>query len=130
VGNPSNFARLMDLYDNSLEKIRQEVVGYHFNDEETRQFMREVYQQHGYTLDPHGAIGYGALRDYLKDKPELTGVFLETAHPAKFIDVVEETIPAKVTIPANLQQAMAKEKTSVPMAADYEALKKFLISRA
>jgi threonine synthase len=130
VGNPSNFARLMDMYDNSLEKIRQEVVGYHFNDEETRQFMREVYQQHGYTLDPHGAIGYGALRDYLKDKPELTGIFLETAHPAKFIDVVEETIPAKVTIPANLQQAMAKEKTSVPMAADYEALKKFLISRA
>ncbi len=130
VGNPSNFARLMDMYDHSLEKIRQEVVGYRFNDEETRQFMREVYQQHGYTLDPHGAIGYGALRDYLKDKPELTGVFLETAHPAKFIDVVEETIPAKVTIPANLQQAMAKEKTSVPMAADYEALKKFLISRA
>ena len=130
VGNPSNFARLMDMYDNSLEKIRQEVVGYRFSDEETRQLMRQVYQEHGYTLDPHGAIGYGALRDYLQDKPELTGIFLETAHPAKFIEVVEETIPVKVTIPDNLQQAMARQKESIRMAADYEALKNFLVSRA
>ena len=130
VGNPSNFARLMDMYDNSLEKIRQEVVGYRFSDEETRQLMRQVYQDHGYTLDPHGAIGYGALRDYLQDKPELTGIFLETAHPAKFIEVVEETIPVKVTIPENLQQAMARPKESIRMAAEEEALKNFLISRA
>ena len=130
VGNPSNFARLMDMYDNSLEKIRQEVVGYRFSDEETRQLMRQVYQEHGYTLDPHGAIGYGALRDYLQDKPELTGIFLETAHPAKFIEVVEETIPVKVTIPENLQQAMARPKESIRMAAEEEALKNFLISRA
>jgi threonine synthase len=130
VGNPSNFARLMDMYDNSLEKIREEIVGYRFSDEETRQLMREVYQQHGYMLDPHGAIGYGALRHYLQDKPELQGIFLETAHPAKFIDVVEDTIPAKVVIPANLQQAMGKTKEAIPMEADYEALKKFLISRA
>lgn len=130
VGNPSNFARLMDLYDNSLEQIRQEIVGYSFSDDQTRQLMREVYQQYGYMLDPHGAIGYGALRDYLQDKPQLTGIFLETAHPAKFIDVVEDTIPAKVSIPANLQQAMDKPKTSIPMPADYEALKNFLISRA
>jgi threonine synthase len=89
-----------------------------------------VYQQHGYTLDPHGAIGYGALRHYLEDKPELTGIFLETAHPAKFIDVVEATIPVKVTIPDNLQQAMSRRKESIEMAADYEELKNFLISRA
>ena len=130
VGNPSNFARLMDMYDNSLEKIRQEVVGYRYSDEETRQLMRQVYQEHGYTLDPHGAIGYGALRDYLQDKPKLTGIFLETAHPAKFIEVVEETIPVKVTIPENLQQAMARPKESIRMAAEEEALKNFLISRA
>jgi threonine synthase len=130
VGNPSNFARLMDMYDNSLEKIREEVVGYRFSDEETRQLMRQVYQQHGYMLDPHGAIGYGALRDYLQNKPGLTGIFLETAHPAKFIEVVEETIPVKVTIPDNLQQAMARQKESIRMAADYEELKNFLVSRA
>ncbi|MGV3641400.1 MAG: threonine synthase [Adhaeribacter sp.] len=130
VGNPSNFARLMDLFDNSLENIRQDIVGYHFSDEQTRQIMQEVYQQYGYLLDPHGAIGYGALRDYLKDKPNLTGIFLETAHPAKFIEVVEETIPVKVDIPSNLQQAMNKQKTSITMAADYEELKNFLVSRA
>lgn len=130
VGNPSNFARLMDLFGNSLEDIRQDIVGYHFSDEETRQLMQQVYQQYGYILDPHGAIGYGALRDYLKDKPNLTGIFLETAHPAKFIDVVEDTIPVKVSIPSNLQQAMDKQKTSITMAADYEALKNFLVSRA
>jgi threonine synthase len=130
VGNPSNFARLMDMFDNSLEKMRAEIVGYRFSDDETRQLMQQVYQQHGYTLDPHGAIGYGALRHYLEDKPELTGIFLETAHPAKFIDVVEATIPVKVTIPDNLQQAMSRRKESITMAADYEELKNFLISRA
>jgi threonine synthase len=130
VGNPSNFARLMDMFDNSLEKMRAEIVGYRFSDDETRQLMQQVYQQHGYTLDPHGAIGYGALRHYLEDKPELTGIFLETAHPAKFIDVVEATIPVKVTIPDNLQQAMSRRKESIEMAADYEELKNFLISRA
>ncbi|MGV3505284.1 MAG: threonine synthase [Adhaeribacter sp.] len=130
VGNPSNFARLMDLFENSLENIRQDIVGYHFSDEQTRQLMQQVYQQYGYILDPHGAIGYGALRDYLQDKPNLTGIFLETAHPAKFIDVVEDTIPVKVSIPSNLQQAMDKQKTSIPMPSAYEALKNFLVSRA
>lgn len=129
VGNPSNFARLMDMYDNSLEKIRQEVIGYSFTDDETRRLMQEVHQQHNYTLDPHGAIGYGALRHYLQDNPALTGIFLETAHPAKFIDVVEQTIAKKVEIPVNLVLAMRKEKESVRMSGEYESLKDFLLTR-
>ncbi|WP_026462135.1 threonine synthase [Adhaeribacter aquaticus] len=129
VGNPSNFARMMDMYDNSLEKIREEIIGYRFTDEETRQLMQEVYQQFGYTLDPHGAIGYGALKDYLKDNQELTGIFLETAHPAKFIDVVEETINKKIEIPANLKRLLEKKKESIKMSIEYEGLKNFLLAK-
>ena len=133
VGNPSNFARLMDMYDNSLEKIREEIIGYSFTDEETRQLMREVYEQYNYVMDPHGAIGYGALKKYFAEEPEadkLTGIFLETAHPAKFIDVVEDTINQKIEIPYNLIGYLEKKKESIRMSADYEALKDFLISQA
>jgi threonine synthase len=129
VGNPSNFARLMDMYGNSLEKMREEIVGYRFTDEETRQLMREVHAQYKYILDPHGAIGYGALRDYLKDKPNLTGIFLETAHPAKFMDVVEETIGLKIEIPSNLEQLLHRPKKSIKMGLEYNDLKNFISSR-
>ncbi|GEO07091.1 threonine synthase [Adhaeribacter aerolatus] len=140
VGNPSNFARLMDMYDNSLEKIREEIIGYSFTDEETRQLMQEVHQQYDYVLDPHGAIGYGALKKYFEEQNRTTdneqrttkqiGIFLETAHPAKFIDVVEDTINQKIEIPFNLQGYLEKKKESIRMTTDYEALKDFLISQA
>lgn len=133
VGNPSNFARLMDMYDNSLEKIRAEIIGYSFTDEETRQLMQEVYQQYNYVLDPHGAIGYGALKKYFTEEEaaaNLTGIFLETAHPAKFIDVVEETINQKIEIPFNLQGYLEKKKESIRMSTDYEGLKQYLIAQA
>ncbi|KAA5549074.1 threonine synthase [Adhaeribacter rhizoryzae] len=136
VGNPSNFARLMDMYDNSLEKIREEIIGYSFTDAETRQLMQEVYQQYDYVLDPHGAIGYGALKKYFEEQDRITnneqqiGIFLETAHPAKFIDVVEDTINQKIEIPFNLQGYLEKKKESIRMSADYEALKDYLISQA
>jgi len=139
VGNPSNFARLMDMYGNSLEKMREEIVGYSFTDEETRQLMQEVYQQYGYILDPHGAIGYGALKDYLQGQTrptnneqqatKLTGIFLETAHPAKFIDIVEETIGLKIEIPANLEQLLHRSKESIKMSQNYDDLKAFILTR-
>jgi threonine synthase len=133
VGNPSNFARLMDLFDHSLEKMRAEIIGYSFTDAETRQLMLEVYQQYQYQLDPHGAIGYGALKQYFAEPNQtsnkLTGIFLETAHPAKFIDVVESTIEEKIEIPENLQRLLDLPKTSIQMSTEYEDLKSFLLVR-
>ena len=134
VGNPSNFARLMDMFDHSLESIREEITGYSFTDTETRQLMQHVYQQYNYLLDPHGAIGYGALKDYLAKEAQagnanLTGIFLETAHPAKFIDVVESTIGQAIAIPANLQRLLNQEKVSVALPNSYESLKDYLLSQ-
>ena len=140
VGNPSNFARLMDMFDNSLESIREEITGYSFTDTETRQLMLAVYQQYNYLLDPHGAIGYGALQKYFEEQNRTTnneqqttnqvGIFLETAHPAKFIKEVESTIGQSISIPANLQCLLHKEKVSVLLPNSYENLKGYLLSRS
>ena len=129
VGNPSNFVRLMDLYNQSGDSLGEDVIGYRFTDEQTKMLMREVYENHNYILDPHGAIGYGAIRDYLATDPEAVGIFLETAHPAKFMDVVEEVIGQKVTIPENLQVVMQKTKQSIKMGHDYTDLKEWLLTR-
>ncbi len=130
VGNPSNFVRLMDLYNQSGDALGEDVVGYRFTDEQTKMLMKEVYENHGYILDPHGAIGYGAIRDYLATQPEAVGIFLETAHPAKFMEVVEEVIGQPVTIPENLQAVMRRTKQSTRMSHDYQELKAWLLARA
>lgn len=127
VGNPSNFARILDMYDGDVEKIRQVVSGATYTDGDIRDTMRECYADNGYILDPHGACGYRALKDGLADGE--TGVFLETAHPAKFKDTVEEAIGAEVKIPERLAAFMRGEKQSVGMSADFGAFKQFLMSR-
>lgn len=127
VGNPSNFARVLDMFDADVEKIRSVVSGATFSDSEIREAMKECYSQNGYILDPHGACGYRALKENLAEGE--TGVFLETAHPAKFKETVEQTIEAEVKIPERLAAFMKGEKQSMEMSADFEAFKAYLMGK-
>lgn len=103
VGAPSNFARILDLYGNSHAAISSEISGATYTDEQIRQTVKAVYEDTGYLLDPHGACGYRALSEQLQ--PGETGVFLETAHPAKFLQTVESIVEDKVAIPENCRNS-------------------------
>jgi threonine synthase len=127
VGSPSNFTRLLDLYENDFDAITNDIVGYRFSDEETRAAMKHVYQTRDYILDPHGAIGYLGLKEYQKVKPNCTGIFLETAHPAKFKEVVDQTLEKSIPIPEPLQHFLQQTKRSIRMDKDFESFKTFLI---
>jgi len=126
VGDPSNFARVLDLYNGSHAAILAEISGVSYNDKQIAETLKSCYQETGYLLDPHGAVGYRALIDKL-DANE-TGVFLETAHPAKFLETVENIIGEKVEIPAKLQEFMKGEKKSEPMSKDFQAFKSYLMT--
>jgi len=125
VGDPSNFARVLALYENSHEAISKEISGATYNDEQIRETVKGAYQETGYLLDPHGACGYRALEEGLKEGE--VGVFLETAHPAKFLDTVESIIGEKVEIPAKLQAFMKGVKQSIPMPKDFASFKEYLL---
>jgi len=126
VGNPSNFARILDLFDNSHEEISALISGYRYTNEEIATTMRNVYNTHKYLLDPHGACAYQALADY-KLKPEETGIFLETAHPAKFKENVDMVLNSDIEIPAKLQEFMKDEKKNFALSKDYDGFKEFLM---
>ena len=132
VGNPSNFARIQALYENDYAIIKENIYGESFSDEETREAIREVHDKFGYMIDPHGAVGYLALQRYLgKNKIEkYNGVILETAHPAKFADVVSGIINKEIEFPDRLAGCMKKEKHSVKISSEYGKLKKFLLETA
>jgi threonine synthase len=125
VGNPSNFARMMDLYQNDYQKITQDIKGISFDDEATRSLIKEVYENHQYLMCPHTAIGYGGLRRYLKE--DETGVFLSTAHPCKFKDIVDELIPVEVEIPLRLRKIIERKKQALSMTTEYVDFKAFLL---
>ena len=125
VGDPSNFARVLALYENSHEAICSEISGATYTDEQIRETVKAAYQETGYLLDPHGACGYRALEEGRQEGE--TGVFLETAHPAKFLETVEGIIGDKVEIPAKLQAFMKGTKQSIPMAKDFESFKAYLL---
>lgn len=127
VGDPSNFARILDLYGNSHERISSLISGTTYTDDQIRETMRECYERTGYVLDPHGACGYRALREGLR-KGE-TGVFLETAHPAKFKETVEAAIGAEIAIPERLAAFMKGEKQSIGMTADFADFKAYLMQQ-
>ena len=126
VGAPSNFARVLDLYGNSHAAICADISGATYTDEQIAETVKNVWQAYHYLLDPHGACGYRALSEGLK--PGETGIFLETAHPAKFKDTVEGIIGEPVEIPAKLQAFMKGEKQSVPMSKEFAAFKNYLIN--
>lgn len=125
VGDPSNFARVIELFGKSVDNVRAEISSYSYTDEQIGATMAEVLKATGYELDPHGAVGYSALRDHL-NAGEL-GLFLETAHPAKFIDTVEKYTGKRVEIPARLQKFAEGTKQTVKIKADYTELKNRLL---
>lgn len=125
VGDPSNFARVLDLYQGSHEAICADISGATYTDEQIADTIRQVWKEHRYLLDPHGACGYRALAEGLR--PGETGIFLETAHPAKFKDTVEKIIGENISIPAKLQAFMSGEKQSQPMSREFADFKKYLL---
>ena len=127
VGDPSNFARIYDLYGGSHEAITKEISGETYTDEQIRETVQAVYNETGYLLDPHGACGYRALAEQLQSGE--TGVFLETAHPAKFLQTVDSIIGVEVQIPEKLQAFMKGKKESVPMEKDFASFKSYLMKQ-
>ena len=126
VGNPSNFIRIQELYGNDLAAFAKDFSAYSFTDAETRKAMKEIHQKSGYVAEPHGAVGYLGLMQELQKYPHAVGVFLETAHPIKFLDVVEPELQIKLPIPPQIQSVMDKEKISVKVES-FEDLKSFLL---
>ena len=127
VGDPSNFVRIQKIYGNNFTQLKDHLSGYRFTDDATREAMREIYHTSSYIADPHGAVGYLGLKDYLEKHPGKYGVFLETAHPVKFLDTVEETLERKVPMPEHIQSLLDKEKKSIGIK-NYADLKSYLLS--
>jgi len=127
VGDPSNFARIYDLYGKSHEKISSLISGATYSDEQIADTMRRCYKETGYVLDPHGACGYQALKDGLK--PGEVGIFCETAHPAKFKEKVDAILGTDIEIPERLQAFMKGQKQSVPMTKDFQGFKAYLMQQ-
>lgn len=129
VGNPSNFARIQALFDSDLEKVRTEIVGKSYNDEDTKKAMKSVFEETGYIMCPHTAVAYLGLSEYLKESnSDAIGVLLSTAHPAKFIDIVEDIIGKQIEIPEKLATVLKKEKKSILMSNNFTDFKQFLLN--
>ncbi len=130
VGAPSNFVRMVELYNHSAEEMRRDVAGHSVSEEETKNTIREVKKRYNYILDPHGAVGYRALEWYRQEHSDkdFIGVCVETAHPAKFKESVEEVIGARVEIPERLAQCAQKEKRSIFLPAHFSTFKDMLLS--
>ncbi|MDD3479688.1 MAG: threonine synthase [Paludibacteraceae bacterium] len=124
VGDPSNFARILDLYGGSHDAIKHDICGFAYTDEQISSTMKSCLHNHNYLLDPHGACAYQALKDGLSSNE--VGVFLETAHPAKFKETVEKIIDTEVFVPAKLQAFMDGQKSTVSINSDFESFKTFL----
>jgi len=126
VGDPSNFIRIRELFKNNFDALSGMLSSYSFNDIETRAAMKELYTQHNYTADPHGAVGYLGLQKYLRKNKGAQGIFLETAHPIKFLETVEDTLQKKVEIPQDIQELIQKEKVATAIK-NYEEFKAFML---
>jgi threonine synthase len=126
VGAPSNFERVQALYHGDVTALRRDIVGYAYKDQQVIDEIGRVHRDHGYLLDPHSAIAWLALQDRLVHEPETCGVFLATAHPAKFREVVEPAIGQHIDLPRTLAEALSRPRHSTSMPADYPALEEFL----
>ena len=126
VGNPSNFIRIQEIYKNDFKVLKNNLTSFSFTDYQTREALKELYGEFNYVADPHGAVGYLGCKEYLKTNPDVHCVFLETAHPTKFLDVVEDVINKKQPLPPQIQAVIGKEKVSV-MISTYADLKTFLL---
>jgi threonine synthase len=128
VGSPSNFVRVLEIFDKDYLRLKERMEATSVSDEETVDTMREVYRNYGYVLDPHGAVGFCALRKYLERNPDKRGFFLETAHAVKF-DSVEQIIGSSVAAPEAIKDLFSRPKRSVEMDVDYEKLKEILLTK-
>jgi threonine synthase len=128
VGNPSNFIRILEIYNNDFEALSKNLSSFSFTDEQTKAAMSEIYKRYNYIADPHGAVGYLGAKNYLESHPNTHCVFLETAHPTKFLDVVEEVIITEVTLPKQIQAVIYKKKEAIHIK-NYSEMKKFLLNR-
>jgi threonine synthase len=128
VGDPSNLKRVIELFGNDIEQFRKNVSSFSCTEEETKETIRRVKEKYKYVLDPHGAVGFLALENYLKEHEDEKGIFLETAHPVKFLDVVEPVISEKIPLPVSLQEISHRKKKFTSMDADYEKFSQFLFS--
>ncbi|HRI27744.1 MAG TPA: threonine synthase [Chitinophagales bacterium] len=131
VGNPSNLQRIQDLYGNNLENIRKDVSAYSFTDAQTITAMQHAYSRFGYVMCPHTAVGYLGINAYFEQHPQpnAMGIFLGTAHPAKFLDVVEPALQITVPIPQNLQALANRQKVATPMSTHFADFKEYLEGR-
>jgi threonine synthase len=127
VGDPSNFIRIREIYKNNFGDLERNLSSYSFTDDETKVAMKEIHENFNYIADPHGAVGYLGAKAYLKDHPDAHCVFLETAHPTKFLDVVEEIIKAKQPLPPQIKAVIHKDKVSIKLST-YQELKDYLLS--
>ncbi len=130
VGNPSNFARILNLNNHDYNLIKQKIFSSSFSDEQTKDAIKEIKSKYNYIIDPHGAVGYLAMKKFLDENnyKKLNGVILETAHPAKFADIVESVLKEKVEIPERLKSCLTKKKISIEISKDYLDFKNFILS--
>ncbi len=126
VGDPSNFIRIQEIYENRFDLLRDNLSSFSFSDKETRGAILEIFNTYDYVADPHGAVGYLGCKSYLKTNPNAFCVFLETAHPAKFLSVVEEVVQSKQNIPMQIQRVMGRTKVAKPISS-YLEFKAYLL---
>ncbi|HMG67923.1 MAG TPA: hypothetical protein VK588_09560, partial [Chitinophagaceae bacterium] len=127
VGDPSNFVRILEIFEEDMSELKRILSASSITDEETKKTIKKIFKQYHYLLDPHGAVGFLSLERYLKKNKELKGFFVETAHPVKFFDVVEPLIEEKIPLPASVQGIMDKKMETTKMEVDYNFLKEFLL---
>ncbi len=125
VGNPSNFIRIQELFANDINLLKKEFSSYSFSDVETKNAMKEIKEKANYIADPHGAVGYLGATQYLKEHKSANCVFLETAHPVKFLDIVKSTLETEIEIPFQIQVLLHKKKVAKKISS-YEELKSHL----
>ncbi|MBT4313321.1 MAG: threonine synthase [Flavobacteriaceae bacterium] len=127
VGDPSNFIRIQKLFNNDIFKLKKILKGYHYTDSQTKKAIKEIYEISGYIADPHGAIGYLGLKEFLESTSDAyQGLFFETAHPIKFVETVENTLKTSIEVPERLKGILNRKKESVSIQT-YEQLKSFLL---
>jgi threonine synthase len=129
VGNPSNFIRILELFHHQFPHLKEKLSAYSITDDETKGTMKKVYNEFGYTLDPHGAVGYLALEQYLQQNPSYQGMILETAHPVKFYDVVEQVLNKKIELSDSVMQIMNLQKKATTINPNYMELLSFLLQQ-
>ena len=131
VGNPSNLSRIDSIYGKLLDSIREDIYSVSFNDEQTIEGIKELKNKYGYLIDPHGSVGYLAYKNWIKDKNEkdFCGIILETAHPSKFSDVIEDQIGITPEMPERLSKCLTMEKKSIKLSGKYEDFKSYLLQR-